>query len=200
MGLMFSVLVRRTHMYLALLLSPWMLMYALSTIAMNHRGYFIEQYGRGPAPFEKEREIAYNGSFPENAEPKIIAKQILSSLELEGAHAANRRKDGSIVINRQDLLQPRRIVYTPADNKIVVERMEYRSNAMLERFHRRRGYQTGYALDTLWAVSVDLVIAAMVFWVLSGLWMWWEMKATRLVGAAAMLGGVGLFALYLFLL
>ena len=135
-GPMFSVVVRRTHMYLALLLAPWMLMYALSTIAMNHRGYFIEKYGRGPAPFEKEREMTYNGSFPENAEPKTIAKQILSSLELDGAHGANRRKDGSIVINRQDLLHPRRITYTPADNKVVVEKVEYRSNAMLERFHR----------------------------------------------------------------
>ena len=41
------------------------------------------------------------------------------------------------------------------------------------------GYATGYALDTIWAVSVDLVIVAMVFWVLSGLWMWWEMRVAR---------------------
>ena len=37
----------------------------------------------------------------------------------------------------------------------------------------------------------------MVFWVLSGLWMWWEMKVTRGLGLAALLGGVGLFAFYL---
>jgi hypothetical protein len=195
---MFSILVRRIHMYLALFLAPWMLMYALSTIVMNHRGWFIEKYGRGPVPFEKERELTYNGSFPENAEPKHIAMQVLASLDLEGAHGVNRRKDGAVVINRQDLVLPRRITYTPADNKVVVEKMEYRTNAFLERFHRRRGYQTGYALDTVWAVTVDLVIVAMVFWVLSGLWMWWEMKVTRVLGALAALGGLTLFLFYLF--
>ena len=44
---------------------------------------------------------------------------------------------------------------------------------------------------------MDVVIVAMVIWVLSGLWMWWEMKVTRALGAAAALGGAGLFAFYL---
>ena len=78
--------------------------------------------------------------------------------------------------------------------------MQHRPNALLERFHRRRGYTTGYALDTAWAVSVDLVIGAMVFWALSGLWMWWEMKVTRRLGACAIASGLGLFAAYLRLL
>jgi hypothetical protein len=194
---MFSKVIRRVHMYLALFLSPWMLMYALSTVVMNHRGFFIEKYGRGPVPFHTERELTYNGAFPENAAPRDISRQILASLDLDGAHGVNRRPDGAIVINRNDLVSPRRITYTPGDNKLVVERMEPRANAFLERFHRRRGYATGYGLDTVWAGSVDLVIAAMVFWVLSGLWMWWEMKVTRKLGALAVLGGIALFAFYL---
>ncbi len=36
----------------------------------------------------------------------------------------------------------------------------------------------------------------MMVWVLSGSWMWWEMKATRTAGGLALLGGVGLFAFY----
>jgi hypothetical protein len=68
---------------------------------------------------------------------------------------------------------------------------------LLERFHRRRGYDTGYALDTAWAVSVDVVIVALVFWALSGLWLWWEMKATRVLGALGLLGGLAVFAGYL---
>ena len=98
-------------------------------------------------------------------------------------------KDGSIAINRNDLIAPRRLTYSPADRTLLIERMQPRPNAFLERFHRRRGYATGYALDTVWAVTVDLVILTMVFWVLSGLWMWWEMKVTRRLGLAALLGG-----------
>lgn len=195
---MFSKIVRRTHLYLALFLAPWVLMYTLSTLVMNHRAYFVEKYGRGPVPLQKERELTYSGTFSENVALRDISQQILVSLDLDGAHGVNRRNDGAIVITRNDQLTPRRITYTPADRKLVIEKMEPRANAFLERFHRRRGYTTGYLLDTVWAVSVDLMIAAMVFWAVSGLWMWWEMKATRVIGVAGTLAGLAVFAFYVF--
>lgn len=192
-----SLLVRRTHMYLALFLFPWMLMYALSTAVMNHRAFFLETYGPGPASYEKEREFVYDAVFPEDADLRNMSQQILISAGLDGAHGASRRKDGAIVISRNGLVTPRRLTYVPSTRTVLIERLQPRANALLERFHRRRGYATGYALDTAWAVSVDLVIAAMVLWVVSGLWMWWEMKLTRPIGALALATGVGLFAFYL---
>ena len=192
-----SLVVRRTHMYLALFLFPWMLMYALSTVAMNHRAFLVEALGAGPVRYEKERTFVYDGAVPDGADPETIARQVLGAAGLDGSHGVTRRKDGAIVIARNDLVSPRRLTYTPADRTVLIERMPHRANALLERFHRRRGYATGYALDTTWAVSVDAVIAAMVFWALSGLWMWWEMKATRRLGALAFLGGAALFALFL---
>jgi len=194
------LVIRRTHMYLGLFLFPWMLMYALSTVVMNHRAFFTERYGAGPVPYEKERQFAYDGSFPATADLRTISRQILTSAGLDGAHGVSRRKDNAIVITRSDLVTPRRLTYDPAARTVLIERMARRPDAFLERFHRRRGYATGYALDTVWAVSVDAVIVAMVFWVLSGLWMWWEMKATRVPGAVAALGGAGLFAFYLLML
>lgn len=189
--------IRRTHMFLALFFFPWLLMYALSTLAMNHRAVFAQRYGEGPVPFERERQVIYNGTFPENAELRAISQQLLASVDLDGAHSVSGRGDGTIVINRHDLLAPRRLTYSPADRTVVIERMQHRPNALLERFHRRRGYATGYALDTVWAVSVDLVILAMVVWAGSGLWMWWEMTTTRRSGAGALAVGVGLFTFYL---
>lgn len=185
-------------MYSALFLSPWMLMYALSTMIMNHNEYFVEKYGRGPGTFESEREVAYPGSFPADAENEDVAREILSYLDLEGANRVQKRPDGTFVINRADLLHPRRITYSPSEQRITVEKLRFRADRLLVRFHTRRGYSTGYALDTVWAVSVDLVIAAMIFWALSGLWMWWEMKLTRKLGALAILAGLGLWLFYLF--
>ncbi len=192
-----SLIVRRTHMYLALFLFPWMLMYALSTAAMNHRAFFVEKYGSSPTVYEKDREFGYDAAVPDNVDLRTISRQILAAAGLDGAHGVTRRKDGAIVITRNDLVTPRRLTYTPATQTVLVEKMPHRANAFLERFHRRRGYATGYALDTVWAVSVDLVILAMVVWALSGLWMWWEMKVTRVLGASAFLGGAGLFVLYM---
>jgi hypothetical protein len=192
-----TLIIRRTHMYLALFLFPWLLMYALSTAAMNHRTMFASAAPGGAPQFERERQLVYDGVVAEGADLRLVSRQILASLGLDGAHNVTRRKDGAIVINRTDLLTPRRLTYTPADRTLVVEKLPHRTNVMLERFHRRRGYATGYALDTGWAVTVDLVILAMVFWVLSGLWMWWEMKVTRPLGALAFAGGACLFALFL---
>jgi len=183
-------------MYLALFLAPWMLMYAASTLVMNHRALFIERYGPGPVPFVHERDVAYETTLPADVPVGDVARQILTALDLDGAHTATRRDDGVVVIQRADLLTPRRITFHPDEGRLVVDRLESRPNAFLERFHRRRGYATGYGLDTTWAATVDLVIVAMVFWGLSGLWLWWEMRVTRWLGAAAVFGGVALFGFY----
>ena len=80
----------------------------------------------------------------------------------------------------------------------MIEKETFRSNTFLERMHRRRGFQSDYPLEDTWAFSVDLVILAMVFWVASGLWMWWEMKVTRGLGAVFALSGLAVFGLFLF--
>jgi hypothetical protein len=184
---MFSKVVRRTHMYLALFLAPWMVGYALSTIFMNHR---VPR----PTPFVTERDEPYPNVFDPGTPPREIARQILSDLDLAGAFGVQGpAPDGRITVNRQGMLAPRRITYTPATQRIVVERMELEASGFLNRFHRRRGYQQPYSADRAMAVSVDAVIVAMVFWALSGLWMWWEMRATRLWGLACAVSGAGLF-------
>lgn len=47
---MFSKFVRRSHMYLALFLTPSILMYALSTLAMTHRAAFRQTFYTAPSP------------------------------------------------------------------------------------------------------------------------------------------------------
>jgi hypothetical protein len=186
----FSKIIRRTHMYLALFLAPWMLGYALSTIAMSHR------WTSGPPVFAREREQSYATEFAPGTPPREIARQILADLNLEGAYGVQGpAADGSLTVTRQDLISPRRIIYSPGDSKLVVDRVEFKTGAFLNRFHRRRGYTQPYVPDMLMAVSVDAVVVALVFWALSGLWMWWEMRATRLWGLACAAAGIGFFVL-----
>jgi len=194
---MFSKLLRRVHLYLALFLSPWILMYAVSTFVMNHRVLFRNLYGGPPPQMVVERTQAYDGSMPESGTPKQIGQQILSSLALEGAFNASRRsKDGAIVINRIDPVTPRRITFEPASKQLTIERLPWDTRAYLERMHRRRGYQYDWPLEDVWAFSVDLFIGAVVFWVLSGAWMWWELRTTRRWGLLALAGGIVLFSLF----
>jgi len=185
-------------MYLALFLTPWVLMYSVSTFVMNHRVWFRGLYGGPPPPFVLEREMNYSASFPGDATPKQVARQILTSLNLDGAFNSSRRgRDGAYIIQRIDPITPRRITYIPSEAKLTIEKLPWESRAFLERMHRRRGYQHDEALEDLWAFSVDLFIAGMLFWILSGLWMWWELRVTRKLGGVFALGGIALFGFFL---
>jgi hypothetical protein len=185
-------------MYLALFLTPWILIYALSTAAMNHREFLREQYGGEPAAWEKLSETTYTGAFPDGASPEVIAGQLLAGLDKRGYHQVRYSEDdGTYTINRHFAVNPERIVYDPASAKLTIERQVFRAPVFLERMHRRRGYQTGFPVENAWAFSVDLVIAAMVFWVISGLWMWWGIRPTRKWGAICAASGIVIFALFL---
>jgi hypothetical protein len=193
---MTSKILRRVHMYLALFLTPWVLMYGLSTMAFNHHHALREWYGGAP-PFVLEKEVDYERAFPDSLGAQQIAQQILRDLDLDGRFRVRGNAARRLTILRQDPVSPTRVVFLPQERRVTVEVQETRTPNLLARLHVRRGYQSEYAVDDTWAVSVDLVIGAMLFWVLSGLWLWWELKVTRRWGAVAILGGLGLFGLFL---
>jgi hypothetical protein len=185
-------------MYLGLFLAPWMLMYAASTIAMNHRAWFQRHYGGPLVAWEKEAERGWGGDVPTGLSARAVAARILADLGMEGAHTVSGPDaSGGITVVRSAALAPRRIRYLPAEGKLIIEKQVFRAPVFLERMHRRRGYEQPHVRDDVWALSVDGVIAAMVFWALSGLWMWWEMRATRAWGLLFAAFGAGLFALFL---
>lgn len=186
-----SKLIRRAHLYLALFLTPWVLLYALSTLAMNHKARPAT-----PPSWELVSERTYDGTFPPSATYTQIAAQILVSLELEGAHRVTQTSE-HIQILRHVATGPLRITFTPAKFRFKIERQILSTTAWLETMHRRRGFQQPYFLDDAWAFSVDLFIAGVLFWSLSGLWLWWELKSTRILGAAALAAGIGLFTYFL---
>src|SRR5260221_9985145 len=77
-------LIRRTHMYLALFLSPWMIIYALSGLVLNHNQAIRNLYGDRFAPFEKVEERDYAATFSADADPRMIGAQVLDHLGLAG--------------------------------------------------------------------------------------------------------------------
>jgi hypothetical protein len=104
----FSKVVRRTHMYLALFLTPWTLMYALSTFVMNHRDLFRKRYGGNLVAWQKESERAWTAPLKPGVDAQTLAAQILRDLQLDGGHTVNKTGAG-ITIVRQDQITPRRI-------------------------------------------------------------------------------------------
>jgi hypothetical protein len=55
-------------------------------------------------------------------------------------------------------------------------------------------------LEDTWGFTVDVAVVTMVFWSLSGIWLWWEIKAVRIWGALSVLAGLALFAIFAILI
>jgi hypothetical protein len=192
---MLSKLLRRIHLYTGFFLAPWVLMYAVSTIAMNHRAWLSGETSEGPR-WERRAERSFEGVLGVGTAGEQ-SRVILAFLDLDGAHNARWNPDRTaLVIQRQRLRDPLRITYTPGDGKILIEGQPAKTSALLERMHRRRGYAQDYAADDVWAFIVDAFIIAMLFWVVSGFILWWQMKATRRMGLAFGLAGLAVFVGY----
>jgi hypothetical protein len=192
-----SRLVRRVHMFSALFLAPWMLMYALSTLVMTHREFVASFYPSKSPALLTERELDYSRSFPTNITREEIALQILRDLGMDGPHSVSGGRNGQpLVIQRQYALPQRRITFDAHQSKLTIQREEFRILTFLERMHRRRGYDQPYALEDTWGFTVDVAVVTMAFWSLSGIWLAWEIKTTRLWGAFSLVIGLGLFVLF----
>ncbi len=56
--------------------------------------------------------------------------------------------------------------------------------------HTTHGYPATFNARWIWAVIVDLMSSIMVFWGISGVVMWWQIKRTRRIGAAVLVASV----------
>ena len=192
-----SRIIRRVHMYTGLFLAPWMLMYALSTLVMTHREYILSYYPSKNPAMVTERELDYTRSFPAATTREQIGLRILQDLGLDGTHSVSGGRNGKpLVINRQHALRTQRVTFDATTRKILIQREEFRAATFLDRLHRRRGYNQPYTLEDTWGFTVDVAVVTMVFWCLSGIWLWWEIKPVRRWGALALAAGVSLFGIF----
>jgi len=192
-----SRLVRRIHMFTGLFLAPWMVMYALSTLVMAHHEYVNSFYVSKSPMMVKERELDYSRFFSTNVAREAIAQQILNDLSMDGTHSVSGGSNGRpLVIQRQHAMPHRRLTFDASKGKITIEREEFRAPTVLERLHRRRGYNQPYALEDTWGFTVDVAVVTMAFWCLSGIWLAWELKTTRVWGALSFVVGLGLFVVF----
>lgn len=193
-----SRIIRRVHLYLALFLTPWMLIYALSGLVLNHNQAVRSLYGDRFGRFEKVEERPYTAAFSEDADARLIGSQILEHLGLAGTFNVQGGPGAPrLVINRNAAFAHHRVTYFRTENRLLVEKQAFSAPIFLNRAHFRHGYGQPFLASKIWAVVVDLAVAGMLFWVVSGIWMWWEIKPARLAGAAFAILGWGLFGFLL---
>ena len=193
-----SKLIRRTHMYLALFLTPWLIVYALSGLVLNHARLFLQPNGQLALPFENVEERDYKAVFSADADARMIGAQVLEDIGLAGTfNTQGGPQQPKLIINRNGAFAIHRITYFRNEGRLLVEKQKLNTPTLLNRTHFRHGYEQPCVSSKTWAVIVVFVVVALLFWVLSGLWMWWEIKPARLWGGVFALIGLGVFGILL---
>lgn len=65
-------------------------------------------------------------------------------------------------------------------------------NELLSRLHKQHHYPLDLGFTWVWALFADITGLMIVFWAVSGLFMWWQMKPTRVIGVGAISLALGL--------
>ncbi len=196
----FHHLNRRVHLYLALLLVPWFLMYGISSYVFNHPQYFDQLDKAKSLPmWTKVLERDYDVPVPEG-ELRPLGDRVVTDLGLSGAYGAYRQGPNQINIYVYTFLKSTQVKYFLDQKKLVVEDRRFRFDQFLTGMHAKGGFEQDRIQDDIWAVIVDLVCLGMLLWIATGLFMWWQLPATRNWGWLALLAGLGSFAWFVFTL
>ncbi len=191
---------RRTHLYLGLVLFPWVLMYGVSSFVISHHGSWFKPVNQ--PVWEPLFDRTYKHSVPDDAIStteagrqllRAVAAGILKDNNLEGAFYAQRPNPGELRITRSTFFDQTRLIYSIKDQTLRGERQRSSWDGAVLRMHTRNGYDQPLFLTKMWAFTVDLTCVTMIVWVASGIIMWWRLAKVRVWGAIALAGGAASF-------
>ena len=192
-----NLIFRRVHLYLGMLLIPWVLIYALSTFTFNHRDWFRGQFNQ-PDSWVQLWKKEFKADVPRQ-QPKLKewARSVLDENGIKGGFNV-RQNPQSVLINFIQFRNPIRVTYRKNSGQLLAEQKRTTLAEMMARMHVRHGYGRGGGLYNSWAFVVDLVCFAIIAWIVTGLYMWWKLPATRKAGWVAILSGLATFLLLVF--
>ena len=196
----FPHLNRRTHLYLGLFLTPWVLLYAVSSVPFSHGDYFEQRDKAGGLPvWIKTFEGPYDlGPIPESGPLKPLGARIVRDFHMENAsYGVYRPGPREIDIYVYTFWKSTQFKYFVEERRLVAEDRRFRWEEFLTGMHARGGFEEERAFPIAWAVVIDLVCLSFLLWIASGLYMWWSLPGLRKWGSVAMVGGVASFAFFL---
>ena len=191
---------RRLHLYLALALLPWFLMYGVSSAVFSHGQYFngLDE-AKGVPLWTLRLEMPYETTVPApDGNLRPLATKVFQDLHLEGAYGAYRPADGNhIEVYASTFLHATRARYYFNEKKLTLEDKRFRVDQFLTGMHARGGFQQDALLQALWSVLIDVVSMGMLLWIATGIYMWWKLPRVRWWGWLALAAGVVSFGLFL---
>ena len=178
---------RKLHLYAGLFISPFLLLYAVSTIYLNH--------SVRPKPVDEEL-----GTMPLQLDPGLegmdLVNEVLAQLELSGEIAGRGQ-----VRNNQTVIR----VARPGVIKVVSVNLADQQATVVERTNGLLGainylhFNPGlhrvpkWGMTLFWGWLADATVYLTLFLTVSGIYLWLVIKAERKVGLLILGGGVASF-------
>ena len=193
---------RRLHLYLAMALLPWFVMFAFSSLAFAHPNALEwmyparDVYGEGNGNWETLSSESYQGGSDltsSQAAREAFADRVVAERDLECSVWVSGMRGDQFEVRCVRFLSVQRITYNVRSSTLLAEEQRFRLDLFLTRLHARSGYPQDDALNTAWAIIVDVVCLAMILWVASGTYMWWKQPRLRRWGAVSLAAGIVTF-------
>ncbi len=193
---------RSLHLYSGLFLAPWMLVYAASAFCLNHNQWFRDALGITPPNWEPIRQVDFQPGDGFPPEPAAQAEAILRELQLEGPHRLQRpAAPGPMTIIRISGGGNYRVIWRRQARQITVERQTpFSAYRLLHYLHFRAGYQQRFPALIAWAALVDATAFTILFWVVSGIYLWLRRWRGKVMGSVCLAASIGVFGLLVYLL
>jgi hypothetical protein len=192
--LTFDKVNRRTHLYAALFFLPWFFVYGISSAVFNHPKWFDTGSMQWKPLFDREYSAEPSSA---STDLRALGGRILLDNGLDGQFMVRRTAGGMVEINQNRFLSNRQITYNPESHHLTARQSVVHWQMVLTRLHTRGGFEAPGFLQHLWSVIVDVIQAAMLVWIASGLYMWWHLKRFRKWGLLALGAGMVLFTAFL---
>jgi len=190
-----NLLLRRTHIYLALFLLPWFGMYGISSLPFSHPEWFRPTEG-GPqrtVRFDRSYQIA----FPQTSDLRETGARILQDNGLQGSFGVYQPNPQRLNIYLFSFWSATEITYFINQKRLLAEDQPFRWSSFLTGLHARGGFEQESLLSDAWGVIVDFVCLGFLVWIGTGLYMWWQLQPTRFWGGLALGSGALAFVLFL---
>ncbi len=193
----FNHFVRRLHLCLGLGLLPWFLMYGIGAFPFGHRAFFESKYQDGKPEWTVLFDRQYSVRLAEGDNLRQVAGRILQDAGQKGAYGIYRPDNQRLFIYLFSFWSATQFTYFPEQQRLLAEVRRFRWDHTLTGMHGRGGFGQDSFLDDAWAVFVDIVCAGLLLWIVTGLYMWWQIRHTRFWGILALSAGVGSFLTFL---
>ena len=182
---------RRLHYYCGLLLLPFLMLFTISGLLLNHPTWRFTDYWPKRVETTAERAFQPPAGSTDLERARELMRQFNASGEIEWL--VQRQQPGSFDFR---IDRPGRTVDVHADlNRRIatIKQIDVNAWGKIRALHEFTGVRAtnldaarDWWLTILWSVAMDVLAAGMIFMTLSSLWMWWRFKRNHRLGFIAL--------------